>query len=81
MHIGGLSQGVSGVSVAAQRGVFRLLSTTLGYSLMLVAMTFNIGLFIAVIAGFAVGTFLFSPMIKLSSYGVYDIASQAGECH
>ena len=34
-------------------------STTLEYALMLVAMTFNVGLYAAVVGGFALGTLLF----------------------
>jgi copper transporter 1 len=42
------------------RTFFSLLIVTIDYLLMLIAMTFNMGLFIAVMFAFALGTFLFS---------------------
>lgn len=60
----GLRDGQSGVLIALARGGLRMLSATLGYCLMLVAMTFNVGLFFAVVFGFGVGVFMFVPMIK-----------------
>lgn len=42
------------------RAAFQAIETTLGYLLMLIAMTFNTGLFIAVVAGMAIGTFVFA---------------------
>lgn len=43
----------------ARRAAFVVFGTTLDYSLMLVAMTFNVGLFCSLIAGFGLGTLLF----------------------
>ncbi|KAJ3211718.1 hypothetical protein HDU82_005097 [Entophlyctis luteolus] len=47
------------LQVRAERAAVKLVSTTLGYSLMLVAMTFNVGLFASVVGGYAAGAFLF----------------------
>jgi hypothetical protein len=82
-HLCGLSNGSKGVYVAALRGGLRLVSTTIGYCLMLVAMTFNIGLFLAVVLGFGFGTFVFAPMIKLDRYyGTLSLSeSNQSECH
>lgn len=38
--------------------------TTIDYALMLIAMTFNVGLFFAVIGGFVIGTFLFGHKLE-----------------
>ena len=65
-HIGGLSRGMSGVKVSLQRGLVRLVTSTLSFLLMLIAMTFNVGLFLAIILGFAIGSFLFASMARLS---------------
>ena len=43
----------------AARAALVAASTTLEYALMLVAMTFNVGLYAAVVGGFALGTLLF----------------------
>jgi solute carrier family 31 (copper transporter), member 1 len=81
-HIFGMSQGSQGIKVALMRAVLRMISATLGYALMLIAMTFNIGLFFAVITGFGIGTFVFAPMVKLHLYslGLVDLADSK-ECH
>jgi copper transporter 1 len=81
-HVAGLSQGSLGVMNAVMRAVLRMISTTLGYALMLIAMTFNVGLFFAVISGFGIGTFVFGPMVKLHlhSIGMIDLA-QPQDCH
>lgn len=44
---------------AAVRSGFRSLSVLLAYLLMLLAMSFNIGIFTCIILGFAVGNFIF----------------------
>lgn len=46
--------------VSMVRMVYTWVTTTLSYALMLVTMTFNVGLFFAVIAGLGVGVFFFS---------------------
>ena len=81
-HIAGFSQGSKGVLVALMRAILRMISIALGYSLMLIAMTFNVGLFFAVVSGVGVGTFVFAPMVKLHLYslGIVDLANSA-ECH
>lgn len=78
-NIGGFSQGKSGVFIAFNRGLLRLLSTTIGYALMLIAMTFNVGLFLAVIFGFGFGSFLFVPVIQKSKESPLPNASCCGE--
>jgi copper transporter 1 len=81
-HVCGISQGVPGILQSLCRAVLRMVSTTLGYALMLIAMTFNVGLFFAVIAGFGIGSFVFAPMVKLHLYsmGIVDLADSK-ECH
>ncbi|KAJ9084384.1 hypothetical protein DSO57_1025105 [Entomophthora muscae] len=46
--------------IDAARGGFQFVESTIAYLLMLVSMTFNVGLFFAVILGISIGTFLFS---------------------
>ena len=81
-HVAGLSQGSKGVLNALMRAILRMTSIALGYALMLIAMTFNVGLFFAVVSGVGIGTFIFAPMVKLHllSLGVTDLA-QSTECH
>jgi solute carrier family 31 (copper transporter), member 1 len=81
-HICGYSKGKRGIILALLGGFLRTFATAIGYALMLVAMTFNIGLFLSVVIGFGFGSFLFSPIIKLSSFGLLSITSSTGsECH
>ena len=81
-HICGMSQGRRGIVNAALRGGMRFITATLSYALMLIAMTFNVGLFFAVITGFAVGNFVFGPMIKLHlhSLGLIEFP-HSQDCH
>ncbi|KAJ3261169.1 hypothetical protein HK103_006478 [Boothiomyces macroporosus] len=65
-HVAGLSAGFKGVKVAFVRGFIRFVAVTLSYILMLVVMTFNVGLFFAVVVGYGAGSFVFAPMYKLS---------------
>jgi copper transporter 1 len=46
-------------SIEVTRSIFQFVETTLSYSLMLIAMTFNVWLFLAVPLGFALGSLLF----------------------
>jgi copper transporter 1 len=82
-HLCGLSMGIDGVRIASVRGIFRILSTTLGYGLMLLAMTFNVGIFLSIILGFGVGTFIFVPVLKLgySNNAINDGNSNSSDCH
>ena len=80
-NICGLSGGSVGVQQAMLRAMLRMLSTFIGYSLMLIAMTFNVGLFIAIIVGFGVGTFCFVPMIKQSAIPALMGPVGNTECH
>lgn len=48
----------------AVRAALSAVTLTLDFFLMLVAMTFNVGLFTAVIVGYVIGTFLFSHVIE-----------------
>lgn len=45
--------------VDLMRLVLTFVESTISYALMLVTMTFNIGLFFAVVSGLAIGSFLF----------------------
>ncbi|CAM0136460.1 unnamed protein product [Umbelopsis sp. WA50703] len=47
------------VRVDFSRLIFTFVESTISYALMLVTMTFNVGLFFAVVTGLAVGSFLF----------------------
>ena len=66
-NICGISSGIQGVKQSFFRSLLRVVSTMVGYVLMLIAMTFNIGLFFAIIAGFGTGTFVFVPIIRNKS--------------
>lgn len=80
-QIGGLSRGSPGVQVALCRGILRMISTTIGYALMLLSMTFNVGLFFAIVGGFGLGTFLFAPIAR-SATKSFDIEpSDSTGCH
>lgn len=46
--------------VDTTRGVMAAIEITISYALMLIAMTFNIGLYFSVVAGVGVGTFVFA---------------------
>ncbi|KAK9764646.1 hypothetical protein K7432_007688 [Basidiobolus ranarum] len=48
------------------RLVMRFIDATVGYSLMLVTMTFNVALFFSIITGLAVGSFLFAKFRTVS---------------
>ncbi|TPX50463.1 hypothetical protein SeLEV6574_g00891 [Synchytrium endobioticum] len=46
------------------RGTLRMMSATLVYALMLIVMTYNVGLFLATVVGLGVGSMLTSPVIN-----------------
>lgn len=48
--------------VDLQRAILHTIEVTLGYFLMLIAMTFNVGLFLGVLAGFFLGNFFFARL-------------------
>jgi copper transporter 1 len=50
------------LSLSLKRGVYHFFEMTLGYALMLIAMTFNYGIFFAVMLGFAFGKFFFGHL-------------------
>ena len=81
-NIGGYMQGKTGFKVALLRGILRTVSITLSYFLMFIAMTFNMGLFIAVVCGFGLGTFLFTPVYKLAHHANLKISADVpgGDC-
>ena len=60
---------VKGTSIALQRSVMKFINATIGYAVMLVTMTFNVGLYFAVILGLAVGTFFFAGFVRRAAYG------------
>lgn len=76
-HFAGLSNGLSGFRIALSRGGLRFISASLGYLLMLVAMTFNVGLILSVLIGFSLGTVFFAPIGKSL---VDNIALNDGDC-
>lgn len=61
-NIAGLSDGSFGLKISLIRGGFKIILVAISYFLMLIAMTFNVGLFVSVLLGFAIGTILFSPV-------------------
>ena len=78
----GASGGLTGIKQSFYRAILRMVSTAIGYSLMLVAMSFNVGLFIAVITGFGFGTFVFVPMIRIKLANALVTPTYATtECH
>ena len=68
-YIGGFALGFTGVKIALFRAVTVLLSTTIGNLLMLIIMTFNVGIFLSIVFGYAFGTFLFFPVAQVSIAG------------
>ncbi|KAL3899979.1 MAG: hypothetical protein SGCHY_001658 [Lobulomycetales sp.] len=56
--------GSKGYSVIMVRFVMKFVSATLGYALMLVTMTFNVGLYFSVVLGLAIGYALFVGLAK-----------------
>lgn len=61
-YVGGYGDGFVGVRISITRSICRFVMAALSYSLMLITMTFNIGLFISVCLGIAIGSFLFAPI-------------------
>ncbi len=53
-----------------------VVTATLEFLLMLVAMTFNVGLFVCVIAGLALGTLLFGHILAAEPLFGYDGAQR-----
>ena len=53
-----------GMAIATQRAALKFISSTLGYAVMLLTMTFNLGLFFAVMLGLAAGTLMFTGYAK-----------------
>lgn len=77
------------------RGIFRILDVFIHYMLMLIAMTFNVGLFLAVIVGAGVGTkskenysltglilfSVFRPVSKGPQFKGVVGDADSGDCH
>ncbi|KAL1924472.1 uncharacterized protein VTP21DRAFT_4126 [Calcarisporiella thermophila] len=63
-----------GVTRDFKRAALQFVDSTIAYALMLVTMTFNVGLFFAVVGGIAVGTFLFGR------YKPFNLTEQVGGC-
>jgi hypothetical protein len=65
------------IRIAATRFGFKFLSSTIGYALMLVTMTFNVGLYFAVVLGLAIGHVLF---VGLAKRALFVRGVKGGEC-
>jgi solute carrier family 31 (copper transporter), member 1 len=65
-HIAGMSAGLEGFQRASLHAIFRLISATWALLLMLIVMSYNVGLFFAVVIGYSIGNLLFAPIFKLS---------------
>jgi hypothetical protein len=61
-YFGGYGDGWLGIRISITRSICRFFIVVLSYSLMLITMTFNIGLFFSVCLGIAMGSFLFAPV-------------------
>jgi copper transporter 1 len=61
-HFGGYTNESLGQGAAGLRGMFRFVQASVGYLCMLIVMTYNVGLFFAIMMGFAIGTWLFRPI-------------------
>jgi len=64
----------------ALRALFRAIDMTAHFMLMLITMTFNAGLFVAVILGYAVCHFLFGRFLRPLRDNASDVA-KAEDCH
>jgi copper transporter 1 len=80
-HAFGMSRGIQGITQAFIRGLLRTVSITLSYALMLLSMTFNVGLFIAIVIGFGFGTFVFTPMLKFYLKSADTLQYPQTGCH
>jgi solute carrier family 31 (copper transporter), member 1 len=60
-HLAGCSAESMGKRDAVFRGIFRVFTAGVAYLLMLIAMTYNVGLFFGVIMGLGTGAWLFRP--------------------
>lgn len=58
---------ISSLSIIIKRGVLKFISATIGYSMMLVIMTFNIGLFFSIVSGLTLGCVCFNGYIRRSN--------------
>jgi ABC-type dipeptide/oligopeptide/nickel transport system permease component len=79
-YIGGYGDGWLGVRISISRSIYRFFATAFSYSLMLIAMTFNVGFFISVCAGIAFGSFLFTPISSKVLGSKPDIIFNTGCC-
>jgi hypothetical protein len=64
-RLAGSNNGIMGMLNSAFYGFIRTVSMGFSYLLMLIAMTFNLGLFLSVIIGIGVGHALFMPVFKV----------------
>ena len=71
---------VTRVHLTRRGHVSAVVTATLEFMLMLVAMTFNVGLFICVIAGLALGTLLFGHILAAEPSFGYDGAHPVTPC-
>ena len=62
------SEIISGLKIAILRSGWKIVSTVIGYFLMLLSMTFNIGIFLSIISGIAFGTLLFGGFGRIGNF-------------
>ncbi|TPX37408.1 hypothetical protein SmJEL517_g00462 [Synchytrium microbalum] len=62
------------------RGLLRLINATLAYALMLIAMTYNVGLFFGVVLGLAVGSMATTGILKAIQHNSYVTARDEELC-
>jgi ABC-type dipeptide/oligopeptide/nickel transport system permease component len=79
-YVGGYGDGWLGVQISISRSIYRFFSTAISYSLMLIAMTFNVGFFISACAGIAFGSFLFTPISSKVLGSKPDISQSTACC-
>jgi hypothetical protein len=70
-----------GLGIAFGRAGFKFVNATLGYALMLVTMTFNVGLYFSVVSGLAAGTLFFGGFVRRAQLsGKLEESSTTGCC-
>lgn len=75
-HIAGLSTGLKGFQTALLTSLIRLISASWALLLMLIVMSYNVGMFVAVVSGYFVGSLLFVPILR----GTFNQGSLNKDC-